>query len=546
MFPQRCRNVVLAAAALLCAATAWAEAVNDPAAAGKALYREGVGSDGSPVTAVVQGDVEASGTNLACVNCHKYSGLGASEGGLRAVPVTGPALFEPELPNQVNLTRPRTVYSDETATRAIVDGIGADGRVLDPLMPRYRLSGEDAAALVAYLRGLGAGPSPGVGETEVELATIVSADAPPAEREAVIAVLQRFAAIKNSGTRQEQRRAAASRRHPFGEKHVRAFRSWNLSVWTLEGPASTWAAQLDALYAARPPFAVISGTAGADWAVVHGFCERRELPCILPVTDLPSDTQPGHFTIYYSAGVRLDASVTARSIAQGHEPGTRTLVAYTDDARGRAAFEAFREAATDDVRAGLVAHPVAAAIQPTPGDWRKLLASERPGVLVAWLPPPQLAVLAAAASAADALPRRVYTAASFTDWKELHAPETFEQRVLHVYPYSLPAEPGLSGAPREEAWLISQGLGSLARAPAAQALFACHAVGEAMAGMADNYSREYLIESLEHMLDGTGMTTLYPVTTLGTSQRFLVRGAYVVRLAQDATARYVPAGWVRS
>ena len=60
--------------------------------------------------------------------------------------------------------------------------------------------------------------------------------------------------------------------------------------------------------------------------------------------------------------------------------------------------------------------------------------------------------------------------------------------------------------------------------------------------MADNYSREYLIETLEHMLDGSKMTTLFPVTTLGTGQRFLAKGAYVLRLAPKGDPlRYVQA-----
>ena len=95
-------------------------------------------------------------------------------------------------------------------------------------------------------------------------------------------------------------------------------------------------------------------------------------------------------------------------------------------------------------------------------------------------------------------------------------------------------------------WLKSQGLSGLDARAAAGALFACHATGEALAGLADNYRREYLIETLEHMLDGTSMTTLHPVTTLGTSQRYLVKGAYVVRLAPgDGAARFLQAGWIQ-
>ena len=518
----------------------------DQLAAGRTLYRDGIGLEGGPVSATVQGDVAVTGTMLACVGCHKRSGLGTSEGGARAIPVTAAALFAPLSERRASLTRSRPAYTDESLARSIRDGIAVDGLVLDPLMPRYSLNDADMTALIAYLHTLGAEAAPGVGETDIELATIVSASAPVGEREAVTAVLQRFADIKNGGTRQEQRRAAASRRHEYGEKHVRAFRSWKLSVWTLEGPPSGWPAQLEALYAERPPFAVISGAVGDDSSAVHDFCERREIPCVLPVTNLPVETDDDHFTIYFSAGVRLDARVTARSISEGYDDSEgRVLVAYVDNEPGRAALAAFAAAWPAERRENLVTRAIAPDTTPTYLDWKDIIHRERPDVLVAWLLPAQLQTLTSIASSSDTLPRRIYTAASFTDWRSIQALPLFEQRVLHVYPYNLPA-PGLAAFPREEAWLASQKLANLDRIPAAEALFACHATGEAMAGMTDNYSREYLIETLEHMLDGTGMTSIFPVTTLGAGQRFLVKGANVVRLAPEGSdMRYQAAGWIQ-
>lgn len=540
------RHARLAASWLLGATLAAAAATSDSVTAGRRLYLEGLGENGAPVSATVQGDVNATGLMLACVGCHKRSGLGSSEAGLRAIAITSPALFEPAAQNRANLTRPRVIYADETLERAITQGIASDGRVMDPLMPRYRLTPQDARALVAYLHVLGSEPDPGVGETELELVTIVSADAPVREREAVTAVVQRFAESMNSGTRQEQRRAVASRRHSHGEKHVRAFRQWNLSIWTLEGPPSGWPAQLEKLYRTRPPFAVISGATGQDWPVVHDFCETHELPCILPVTHLPAETAAGHYTFYYSAGVRLEARVTARSIAASYDdPEGRILVVYVDDARGRAALEAFATALPEHNRANLTTRPIAPESTPSYLAWKDIIHRERPDVLVAWLNASQLGTLTSIAASASTLPRRIYTAAGFTDWRSSRALPMFERRVMHVYPFRLSA-PGLAQFPREEAWLKHQQLTDLDTIAAAEALFACHATGEAMANMADNYSREYLIETLEHMLDGSGMSTIYPAMTLGTGQRFLAKGAYVVRLARDSGAsRYDSEVWTQ-
>ncbi len=537
----------LAALMLVCTAMSAEAATPDLISAGQRLYLEGIGHSGEPVIATVQGDVRVTGATVACVGCHKRSGLGVSEGGRRAMAITGPALFEAGAPRSGNLSRTRPAYTDVAIARAIIAGIGADDQALGALMPRYQLEAEDARALIAYLHTLGATPDPGVSDTELELATIVSASAPAREREAVAAVLQRFAAIKNGGTRQEQRRAAASRRHQYGEKHVRAFRKWNLSIWTLAGPPAGWRGQLEARYREKPPFAVISGATGADWPVVHEFCENHALPCILPVTELPVESGANHYNVYYSAGVRLDARVTASSIAEGYDDAEgRILLLYTDDARGQAAQRAFIAAWPEERRGNLTMRSFDPAAVLSYKDWKDVIYRERPDVLVAWLHPAQFQTLTSIASSATTLPKRIYTAASFTDWQTVHALPMFEQRVLHVYPYSLGAA-SLSPFPREEAWLSSQKLLGLARIPAVEALFACHAAGEAMADMADNYSRDYLVETLEHMLDGTGMTTIFPVTTLGTGQRFLAKGAYVVRLAPDpGAARYVKAGWIQS
>lgn len=511
---------------------------------GQRLYRSGVGVDGRPVEAVVQGDVSVNGTQLACAGCHKRSGLGASEGGNRALPVTAPVLFGGPAALPANLMPRRPAYDDATLAVAMTSGRASDGRTLDPLMPRYRLSPADLAALTDYLRTLGARPAPGVGADEIELATIVSDSAPARTREAVTAVVQQFASYKNGVTRREQERADASRRHLYGERHARAFRRWHVSVWTLHGEPASWPAQLDELYASRPPFAVISGATGPDWPVVDAFCERRELPCVLPVTDLPRVGSGSFYNLYYSPGAILDARVTASSLAQDRSAGERgVLVVHADDALGHAAFAALRDAWPPSGHGRLQEVALPAGSQPSTRYWEDLLTRTHPASLVAWVD--RAALTALTRSRTDLLPTAVYTAASFTDWSQLQAPVEFERRVVHVYPYSLPAA-GLSQFPREQVWLKSQGLAGLETLPAAEALFACHAVGEAMLGLADNYSREYLMETLEHMLDGTSMTSLFPVTTLASGQRFLVKGAFVTRLASAGDGvRYVSGGWVQ-
>lgn len=488
--------------------------------AGRALYLTATRQDGSNLSARVQQDVELPAAAAACANCHRRSGLGTSEGSVRSLPITGTALFNVSTSN-----RARPAYDDATLARAIREGIAADGRVLEPTMPRYALAETDARTLTAYLHELGSKAPPGVTADTIELATIVADSAPAADRDAVMQVIERFVAIKNSGTRRETQRAAAARRHPLGEKRDRSFRRWNLSVWHLQGEPATWDAQLQRYYSNRAPFAVLSGVADRGWNVVSQFCERVETPCILPVTDDPG-APSGFYSLYYSMGAALEGRITARHILTALEhDDARILLAHSDGEAANAARTAFLMAWAESGKPAPIERVVPSDTGgPTTREWQQLFARERPEILIAWLAPQEMHSIALST---ELMPQQIYTAQSVTPWNQV-AGTSLAARVWHVYPYRLPV-PGRSQFPREQAWLKAQGLEHLPAETAARALFACHALGEGLVSIENNFSRDYLLEQLEHMLDGTSMTSLFPTTALAPGQRVLSRGAYVMR-----------------
>jgi hypothetical protein len=57
--------------------------------AGQPIYRDGLLASGEPVRATVQKGVVLSGAEAACVNCHRRSGLGGSEGQNPIRPIAG-------------------------------------------------------------------------------------------------------------------------------------------------------------------------------------------------------------------------------------------------------------------------------------------------------------------------------------------------------------------------------------------------------------------------------------------------------------------------
>lgn len=493
---------------------------------GRWIYRSGQRPDGSAVRATVQTDVPVPVAAAACSGCHRRSGLGTAEASRRSLPITAAALRTPRTVAPV-----RPAYDDATLIRAITSGIAAGGRPLSTLMPRYQLGDDDAHALLAYLRVLGTEPAPGVSATDIALATVIGDDAPANEQAAVERVLSRFVQDKNAGMRRESQRAAAARRHAYGERQARAYRHWRLDVWRLHGAAATWDAQLETLYARTAVFALVSGTTGHDWSIVHRFCERRGLPCILPLAEPPAGAERDFYSLYFDAGARLAGRATASHIARpGAALPVSVVIAHDDSERGRAAWQAFSERWRElRATAPLREWRLGGAESPVPEEIPATEAST-PFVLVSWQDAAHTRNLLARLASQGASPERIYTADAFTNWTHAEIGGTAIDRVWHVYPYRLPDSSGRR-FPREEAWLRRNGLQHLDANPAGRALFACHVLGEQLAGIESNFSRDYLMEGLEHMLDGTAMTTLYPRTTLGPGQRFLSRGAHVVPLA---------------
>ena len=123
---------------LLAGAAAGASAQADPA--GEALYRDGELSSGAMLSWECAKAMRASsGSDAACVSCHRRSGLGSTEGRITIPPITGPYLYraaDERIDDQavpyVGTSRvAHQAYNDETLARAIRTGVGADGRPVE-------------------------------------------------------------------------------------------------------------------------------------------------------------------------------------------------------------------------------------------------------------------------------------------------------------------------------------------------------------------------------------------------------------------------------
>src|SRR5215831_3578996 len=236
-----------------------AASADSPASAGEAIYRRGIVGSGAPLEARRSGGMRTLGAAAACVNCHRRSGFGGKEGRSIIPPITGRYLFRPrptegndrEIPFVPGMRGDREPYTDATLARAIREGLDSEGKPLSYLMPRFALNDADMAALIGYLKRLDQRRVPGVTDTVLHFATIVTPDADPVKRRGMLDVLEQFFAQKNRAPLKPTPRMVTSGRTQYSKSMYMANRRWQLHVWELTGPAAGWRAQLEKHLAAE-------------------------------------------------------------------------------------------------------------------------------------------------------------------------------------------------------------------------------------------------------------------------------------------------------
>ena len=510
---------------------------------GEGIYRRGMSGTGVPVRGERQPGLYVEGATAACVNCHRRSGLGMKEGHLTIPPVAGKFLFHPRAGNVDDLDlmfvpgmhADRDPYTDATLSAAIRDGIGADGKPLDVLMPRFQLDDPQMAALITYLRGLSPGPSPGATDSTLHFATVLTPDSDPAVRQGVVDVLTKFFDDKNHYTRAESPRLRSSKRMMF-----KVNRHWQLHVWQLTGAPETWEAQLRAKLAAQPVLAVISGLGARTWAPVHRFCESEELPCLFPNVDLPVDDGHAYDSLYFSKGVLLEAELIAHALhAQGeHREGRRIIQVYRRSDVGADAAAALTRALGQDgnsfIDASLPGTASRAQLR------RAVRKAGRGDVLVLWLRPPDIAELGAVPSGVAT----VYMSGRMGGLDLAPLPASWRGITHMAYPFELPERRAVQ-VDYPMGWFRMRQIPVVAAQVQADTYLACIILSDTINHMVDTFVRDYLVERVDDGLEHRILTGYYPRLTLTPGQSFASKGGYLVHFPAGLKGRVVADGeWI--
>jgi mono/diheme cytochrome c family protein len=479
--------------------------------AGQRIYRQGIGLSGDPVSAIVSGDVPVLGTQFRCQNCHGRSGMGTAEGAYLVPPIAGQFLYS------VSSQPPRPAYDQQTLARALRTGVDSAGRALDPLMPRYPLSDDEVAALALYLRGLSSGPVPGIDDKAIRLATVVTDEVDADVRDSVLAVLQTFVEEKNRQTRLESERW--NRGTEPAMRLPTLFREWVLDVWTLSGPSSGWDEQLENYYRQAPVFAMLGGVSTGSWRPIGRFCERHEIPCLYPATDLPEAAAGDFYTLYFSRGLDLEADLIANHLASNPLPNV--IQVFCAPAPAQAANNLRETLVQSGVGVENLKFDCADSV-PLNQLSERLAATPGAG-LILWLGRDQLAAVEQSLPAAA----RVYLSSTLLERHADGLLSSMSAPVLIVHPFRLPGKPD-SAVGRFTVWARTRGIEIRYPRLQAEAFFACFVTNDALSHVRRYLVRDYLLDELDHAQSLSVYVPIYARATLGPGQRFLTKGGYLL------------------
>jgi hypothetical protein len=423
----------------------------------------------------------------------------------------------------------RDPYTEVTLARAIRQGVAADGSKLSYLMPRYKLSDADMAALIGYLKHLTPSTVPGVTDSVLHFATIITPDADPIKRQGMLDVLQHFFTDKNAFARAQSARMRSSHRMMF-----KANRRWLLHVWELTGPPREWEAQLRDHLAREPVFAVISGLGGANWQPVHRFCEHAALPCLFPNVELPVVAEDDFYNLYFSRGVLLEADLLAERLTRQEEGGAlparrRLIQVYRGGDVGQQAARALTAAV-----GGPGIESVERALTPEMTLEAALADVGPEDSVLFWLRARDLMLLRSIKVPTE----RVFLSGQMAGLGKAPLPPEWRRVARMAYPFDLP-ELRRVRMDYPLGWFSIRSIPVVDEQVQSDTYLACGLLAETLSHMSDSFIRDYLVERMEGLLEHRIVTGYYPRLALAPRQRFASKGGYVVRFAEPVNSRVV-------
>ena len=272
-------------------------------------------------------------------------------------------------------------------------------------------------------------------------------------------------------------------------------------------------------------FAVLNGMVAGSWQPIHDFCEGQELPCVFPTTNLPVIDESAFYSVYFSKGISLEANVLAEFLNKQQEARPHPIQVYrSGDPLGETAAAEFEKR----FGAATTRFALPGEVDAFRNAYRK---SQDP--IVAWLGQEDLRDVLAS-ELADESRAPIYLSSSFIESSQ-QIPDVLQQaNTFVVFTSALPSE-WRRLLMRSTGWLRAKRIYSAEdQLIQANAYFALKIAGGSLSFIHTYFSREYFLESVEHMIDNAIYTSIYSHLSLAPEQRFVSKGGLIAGFDSSA------------
>lgn len=488
-----------------------ARPLNSQERRGRAIYLRGESPSGREILAAV-GELDVPSSTVTCAGCHGARGEGKTEGGVTAGNLTWANLLKPY--GHTHPTgRRHGPFTESAFIRAVTGGVDPSGNVLLTAMPRYRMSAEDMADLIAYLKRIETDRDPGLTDTGIEVGVIIPSKG----------------ALAETGAAMRQMLAAA-----FEDVNARGgVFNRKITLRVVETPSTQ-----------EPVFAFVGGITAGSETEVAALAREHEIPVIGPSTLMPEAGTPLNRHVFYLlGGVAEQARALANFAASKAElKKSRAVVVQGDGALAGAAAAAAEEQLKKDGWASVTRRTFKELGSGGAEAARRLRQEGAEAVFIFGAGGAETA-LVREAGALDWTPHLFFL--GVLDARDLlgATPAAFKDRIFLAFP-TVPSDVSPAGLAEFRALREKHGIATSHTAAQLSAFAAAKIFVEALQRAGRDLTRERLLAALEGLYEfETGLT---PLLTFGPNRRVGAAGAYVMTIDPEKK-QYAPAsGWVKA
>jgi ABC-type branched-subunit amino acid transport system substrate-binding protein/cytochrome c553 len=480
---------------------------------GKAFYLRGESASGQEITALM-GEIDVPASTLTCAGCHGARGEGKTEGGVTAGPLTWSYLTKP-YGHKDEGDRKHGAFSETSFVRMLTAGLDPAGNKLAVAMPTYRMSQEDMANLIAYLKRIETDTDPGVNDTSIVLGTILP------EKNALSGLAQSMGDVLQAYFAEINNRGGIYNR--------------KIELRVLHGDSTSTVPNMKRLIDEEQVFAIVSGlSAGAEDGVA-ALTQEKEVPFIGPSALMPQRGAPvNRYVFYLLPGLKEQARALAVFAAKKTDKANSRVAIVSPDVefnRGIAASveEQTKKAGWKSVTTFTTAIRAAELKQKGIdtifflGPGIEATAMLKDAETIDWTPAIYMLGTLVGRNIGDAVTMKT------------------KDRIFLAFP-TVPTDVSAAGATEYSTLLQRNKLQSTHAAAQASAIAAAKILVHALELCGKDLSREKLITTLEGLYEYD--TGLMPKITFGPNRRIGALGAYVVTI--DPEKKLFPASleWI--